>query len=136
MAGLPQAAAGPTPPRVRTHLTRRAPVQSRFDIKYLPNTTTPAGNVEFHYNVGNINFKSNGLDFLVVTSEPRAQIQGTGTINGSTACQFTLDAWAGSFQPSKVDAFGITIFNCAGATGNQYSLPTTPTTKGSIKIHQ
>jgi hypothetical protein len=115
--------------------TGSGPVTFGFNVKYLPNTTTPAGDVEFHYNSGNINFKSTGFDFLVVTSEPRAQLQGTGTINGNTTCAFAIDAWSGSFQPGNVDAFGITIFNCGGATGNRYNLPTAPITQGSIKIH-
>ena len=106
-----------------------------FSAKYLPNSTTPSGDVEFHYNAGSINFKSTSLTVLVVTSEPRAQLQGTGTINGSTSCQFSLDAWQGSFQPGNTDAFGIRIYNCGGATGDRYNLATKPTSQGSIKIH-
>ena len=113
------------------------PVTFAFNPKYLPNNSTvPAGDLEFHYNAGNMIFKSTGWDFLVVTNGNRAQAQGTGTINGSTVCKFSLDAWNASFQPGNVDAFGLTIFNCDGGTGNRYVLPTAPITKGSIKVHQ
>jgi hypothetical protein len=113
------------------------PVTFAFNPKYLPNNpTTPSGSLEFHYNAGNIVFKSTSWDFLVVTNGNRAQAQGTGTINGTTTCKFSLDAWNQSFQPSNVDAFGLTIFNCDGGSGNRYSLTTAPITKGSIKVHQ
>jgi hypothetical protein len=113
------------------------PVTFAFNPKYLPNNpTVPSGDLEFHYNAGNIVFKSTGWDFLVVTNGNRGQAQGTGTINGSTVCKFSLDAWNASFQPGNVDAFGLTIFNCAGGSGNRYVLPTAPITKGSIKVHQ
>jgi len=112
------------------------PVTFGFNVKYLPHDTVPSGDVEFHYDAGNINFKSTGFDFLVVTSEPRAQIQGTGTINGTITCKFTIDAWSGSFLPGHVDAYGMTIYNCNSGTANRYNLATAPTTKGSIKIHQ
>jgi len=113
------------------------PVTFAFNPKYLPNNpNVPQGDFEFHFNADNINFKSTGYDFLVVTNGNRAQAQGTGTINGSTVCKFSIDAWNASFQPGNVDAFGLTIFNCGGGTGNRYVLPTGPITKGSIKIHQ
>jgi len=117
--------------------TGSGPATFAFNPKYLPNNpTVPSGDLEYHYNAGNIIFKSTGWDFLVVTNGNRAQAQGTGTINGSTVCKFSLDAWNSSFQPGNVDAFGLTVFNCAGGSGNRYVLPTAPITKGSIKIHQ
>src|SRR5262249_46571430 len=71
--------------------TTSGPVTFGFNVKYLPGTTTPAGSVEFHYNAGNINFHSTGFDFLVATTSPlRAQVQGTGTINGTSTCKFTV----------------------------------------------
>jgi hypothetical protein len=113
------------------------PITFAFDLKYLPNNqTVPSGDLEFHYNAGNIVFKSTGWDFLVVTNGNRAQAQGTGTINGTTSCKFSVDAWDSSFQPGNVDAFGLTIYNCAGGSGNRYNLVTAPTTNGNIKVHQ
>jgi hypothetical protein len=109
-----------------------------FNSKYLPGRSTPDGNLEFQFKAGNLNFKSTSMDWLVVTGEPRAQFQGTGTINGATVCKFAVDAWAGSFQQmtaSNVDALGLRIFSCAGG-GDRYSLPATPLKQGSIIIHK
>jgi hypothetical protein len=100
------------------------------------NSNIPAGNLEFHYGAGNIDFKSTSWDFLVVTNGNRGQAQGTGTINdGASTCKFSLDAWDNSFQPGNVDAFGFTIFNCDGGTNTRYSLTAAPITKGSIVVH-
>ena len=98
--------------------------------------TVPKGNLEFHYNAGNINLKDNSFDFLVVTGGSRAQIQGTGTVNGTSVCKFLIDAYDSSFGPNNVDAFGLRIFNCDGGTGDRYNLLTTPTTKGKIQVRQ
>jgi hypothetical protein len=106
-----------------------------FNFKYLPNSTTPSGDLEFQFKAGNLDFKSTSLDFLVVTGEPRAQVQGTGTINGGLVCKFQLDAWSGSFQPGNVDALGFAIYNCSDGS-NRYTLPTAPTSNGRIQIHQ
>lgn len=112
------------------------PVTFAFNPKYLPNNSNvPAGDLEFHYNAGSIDFKSMGWDFLVVTNGNRGQAQGTGMLNGTSTCKFSLDAWDNSFQPGNTDAFGLTIFNCDGGTGNRYSLATAPITKGSIVVH-
>jgi hypothetical protein len=113
-----------------------------FVSKYLPGTTTPAGNLEFQFQEGNLNFKSTSMELLVVTAEPRAQFTGTGTINGTTACKFDVDAWDASFgtgQP-KVDAFGLKIHSCDPGGGQpsftRYNLAPTTLTKGNIVIHQ
>src|SRR5262249_46290204 len=123
-----------------TGSTATGPVTFGFNAKYLAGTTTPQGNVEFQFKAGNINFHATSVTALIVTSEPRARILGSGTINGSTPCSYQVDAWNNSFVPSPgaapVDAFGIEISSCGGATGDFYNLPTTPLTKGSIVIHQ
>lgn len=112
-----------------------------FVSKYLKGSNTPSGNLEFHFDAGNLHFKSTSMDWLVVTGEPRAQFHGTGTINGTSVCQFAVDAWDNSFGTgsSKVDAFGIKIYSCnSGGNGNgdRYSIDATPLTGGSIIIHK
>src|SRR5205823_1558598 len=42
-----------------------------FVSKYLPNSNTPSGNLEFQFKEGNLNFKSTSMDWLVVTGQPR-----------------------------------------------------------------
>jgi hypothetical protein len=113
------------------------PVTYGFNAKYPPGATVPTGNLEFHYKSGDIKFKDTGFDFIVVVpNSNRAQIQGTGVLNGDTVCKFMIDAWDGSFIPDKVDAFGLRIYDCTGAPRDRYNLPATPVTKGSIQVHQ
>jgi hypothetical protein len=106
-----------------------------FNSKYLPGRNTPDGNLEFQFKAGNLNFKSTIMDWLVVTGEPRAIFRGFGTINGATVCKFEVDAWDGSFSSSKLDAFGLKIFSCAGG-GDRYNLAATPLKQGNIIIHK
>ena len=118
------------------HPTGSGPVTFAFNPKYLPNNSTvPAGDLEFHYDTGNIDFKSTSWDFLVVTAGTHAQAQGSGKINNTNVCKFFLDAWDSSFQPGNVNAVGLRIYNCDGATGDRYNLPTTPATRGNIVVH-
>jgi hypothetical protein len=105
-----------------------------FNAKYHTDGTLD-GSLEAHFNAGNLIFKSTGSVVLVVTNEPRARYQGTGTINGGVVCSFTVDAWSGSFQPGNVDAFGLTITSCSSG-GDRFNLPAAHTTRGSVKIHQ
>jgi galactose oxidase-like protein len=110
-----------------------------FVSKYLPGASTPSGNLTFQFRAGNLNFKSTTMDWLVVTGQPRAIFQGTGTVNGTNTCKFQVDAWDNSFSASKVDAFGIKIHSCGAggdANGNRYSIDPTPLSGGSIIIHQ
>ena len=111
------------------------PARFGFVSKYLPGRSVPDGDLEFQFQAGSLNFKSTSMDWLVVTGEPRGRFQGTGTINGGTACKFVVDAWDASFAPGGVDAFGLRIFSCAGG-GDRYSLDATPLTKGSTIIHR
>ncbi|MBI3667315.1 MAG: hypothetical protein HY236_14000, partial [Acidobacteria bacterium] len=117
------------------------PASFGFVSKYLKGASTPSGNLEFQFQAGNLNFKSSSMNWLVVTGQPRAQFQGTGTINGTSVCKFQVDAWDNSFPSGGafVDAFGIKIYSCnsgGDVNGNRYSIDATPLTKGSILIHK
>jgi hypothetical protein len=117
------------------------PATFGFVSKYLKGTSTPSGNLEFHFDAGNLHFKSTSMDWLVVTGEPRAQFHGTGTINGASVCQFAVDAWSKSFRSTNgsVDAFGIKVYSCnsgGDGNGNRYSIDHTPLSGGSIIIHK
>ena len=111
------------------------PVTYGFNVKQLPGDVVPSGNFEFHYKAGAIDFKEDSFDFQVLSNGNHAQIQGTGTLNGTTSCKFAIDAYAASFPPNNVDAFGLRIFNCGGGSGDRYNLPATAVTKGNIVIH-
>jgi hypothetical protein len=112
-----------------------------FVSKYLKGATTPSGNLEFHFQAGNLHFQSTSMDWLVVTGEPRAQFHGRGTFDGTNVCQFAVDAWDNSFPSTNgpVDAFGIKIYSCnsgGDSNGNRYSTGATPLSGGSIIIHK
>jgi hypothetical protein len=119
-----------------TNPTGSGPVTFGFNSKYGPGDSVPSGNFEFHYKAGNLDFKQDSYDFMVVTNGNRAQIQGTGTLNKTSVCKFAIDAYDNSFLPGNVDAFGLTIYNCDGGTTTRYALPVTPTTKGNIEVRQ
>src|SRR5205085_5188338 len=69
------------------------PVTYGFNAKQLPGDVVPSGNLEFHYKAGGIDFKDSSFDFQVVTNDNHAQIQGTGTLNGTSTCKFAIDAY-------------------------------------------
>lgn len=117
------------------------PATFGFVSKYLPGANTPSGNLEFHFDAGNLHFKSTSMDWLVVTGQPRGQFHGIGMINGSIVCQFAVDAWSKSFPtPSgQVDAFGMKVYSCnsgGDSMGSRYSIDATPLSSGSIIIHK
>jgi hypothetical protein len=117
--------------------TGSGPVTYGFNAKSEPGSSVPTGNLEFHYKAGNVKFKGSSFDLLVIVpNSNRAQMQGTGVLNGDTVCKFMIDAWDGSFIPDNVDAFGLRIYDCTGAPGDRYNLPATPVTKGNIQVHQ
>jgi len=108
-----------------------------LNVRYLPRSTSPSGNLEFQFSAGDINFRSAGFNWLVVTSEPRARFQGTGNINGTTSCKFKADVWDGSYQPGNLDALGLEIYDCGGMfAGPRYELAVTPLLQGSAQVHR
>ena len=114
--------------------TASGPLTFGFNAKYQSDGMLH-GALEVQFKAGNLNFHGTTSSFLVVTSEPRAQYQGTGTINGGTVCSFLVDVWDNSFQPGSVDAFGLRIFGCSDGN-DRFNLSAVPTTKGSVVIHQ
>ena len=115
-----------------------------FVSKYLPGKSVPAGNTEFQFKAGNLNFKSTSYDWLVVAGA-RAQYQGSGTINGSGDYEFTLTAIDGQVSGGGgVDKFRLKIRQ-KGSGGVIYDNqqgdadsadPTTALGGGSIQIHK
>ena len=90
-----------------------------FVVKYKKGaTTTPEGQLEFVYHVGNFNIHSTNYEWLVVTNQNRAMFQGLATIDGEVglypfwveardgdnsggnqADRFTIKIWAPSEDP-------------------------------------
>ena len=74
-----------------------------FVSKYQKGQPTPAGNTEFQFKAGNLNFHSESYDWLVIAG-PKAMYKGTGTINGTGEYGFMLSA-----TDSDPDLFRIKI---------------------------
>ena len=67
--------------------------RARFSFRamYRGDAPTPSGRFKFRFRAGPIKFRSNGLDWLVITAN-RAQIGGTGTLDGAGGYAFSLTA--------------------------------------------
>ena len=115
-----------------------------FVSKYQRGATTPTGQTQFQFQVGNLDFHSTSYDWLVVAGA-RAQYKGTGTVNGTGTYKFLLTAVDGQ-RPGGggVDKFRIKIWDAAtGVVAYDNGLgppdsadPTTPLGGGSIVIHK
>lgn len=112
-----------------------------FVSKYRRGASTPTGETEFQYQVGNLNFHSSDYDWLVV-SGARAQYKGSGTINSTGNYGFLLTAIDGAVA-GGADRFRMKIWDKSTNSAvydNQLAAPdgSDPTTViggGAIVIH-
>jgi len=81
-----------------------------FVSKYKKGATAPGGHTTFIFEAGNLNFRSDSYQWMVVTQGGnRAQFKGSGTINGALApgnVPYHFMLWAGDDNP---DTFRIKI---------------------------
>jgi hypothetical protein len=118
-----------------------------FNSKYKAGASTPTGETEFNFQVGNLNFHSSVYSWLVVSGF-KSQYKGTGTINGAGKYSFTLTAYDGDLTGGGgVDKFRIRITDDNNANAvvfdNRILSPTDIDTAdpqaiagGSIVIHK
>ncbi len=79
--------------------------------KYQKGATAPTGNTEFQFQAGSFMFRSDSYDWLVVAGA-KAQLKGTGSINGVSGYSFLLTATDGQVNGGGgVDKFRIKIWN-------------------------
>jgi hypothetical protein len=82
-----------------------------FVSEYKKGASTPDGNTEFQFKAGDLNFHSDGYDWLVVAGH-KAMYKGTGTVNGGGDYGFLLSAIDADLTPSTdVDLFRIKIWD-------------------------
>lgn len=113
-----------------------------LDIKY--HSTTPTGQTEFQFQAANIDLHSTSYDYLVVTS-PKAQFQGSGTINRAGNFGFLVSAIEGDLSGGGgTNKIRIKIWDKNNGNAVVYDSqigdpdtadPTTVLGGGSIKIH-
>jgi hypothetical protein len=115
-----------------------------FVSKYKKGANVPTGNTEFHFKVADLKFKSDSYQWLVVAG-PKAQFNGTGTINGEGEYGFMLTAIDGEINGGGgEDKFRIKIWDVATDLviyDNKIDAaddadPDTVLGGGSIKIHK
>ncbi len=112
-----------------------------FVSRYQNGATTPSGNTEFNFQVGNLHFHSTRYDWLVV-SGAKVRFKGSGTINGAGDFAFLVSAVDGALNGSA-DTFrmqisdkttGIIIYDSEMGSGNG-APATTVLGGGRIVIH-
>jgi hypothetical protein len=113
-----------------------------FVTRYQKGATVPTGQTEFQFKIANLNFRGTSYQWLVV-SGPKAQIKGSGTINGAGDYGFMLIASDGQINGSA-DKFRIRVVD--RATGNivydnqmgadDTADPTTIIGGGNLVIHK
>ena len=132
----PQGAYGPDP-----LLTGKA--SFGFVSRYQKGSLLPSGDTEFNFKVANLNFRSTGYDWLVV-SGTKAMYKGVGTINGVAGYRFLLSAIDGNLSGGGgVDKLRIKIwsdgnglvYDNMASTGDEAD-PLQGIEGGSIVIHK
>lgn len=126
------------------HPTLTGKANFGFNAKYKKDGALKS-QIEFHFHAGRLNFHSETPSVLVV-SGVRAQIRGTGTVNGASGFGVILTVTDGDLPGgSGVDRFRIKIFdlttnaviydNVPGASDDIDLANPQPIGAGSIKIH-
>ncbi|MBD0330689.1 MAG: PKD domain-containing protein [Thermoleophilia bacterium] len=87
-----------------------------FTARYVANAGAPAGKAEFQFKAARLNFHSAAYRWLVL-SGAKAQLRGTGTVNGSGSYGFLLTVTDGQ-RPGGggVDAVRLKIWRAADGT--------------------
>ncbi len=85
-----------------------------FVAKYKKGQSTPDGNTQFQFKAGNLNFKSNSYEWLVVAGA-NAKFKGEGSINGAGSYNFMITSRDGNLVGGgQPDAFRIKIWDAGG----------------------
>ena len=113
-----------------------------FISKYKKGASTPIGNTEFQFKMGNLDFHSDNYQWLVIAG-PHAKYKGNGTINGMGDYGFMLTATDSNINGGgDSDAFRIKIWNETESIvydnepfNEDDANATTSISGGSIQIH-
>lgn len=115
-----------------------------FDAKYPKGMAVPTGTTTFTFDTAGMTFTSTSYEWLVI-SGAKAQLKGSGTINGSGAFGFWLTAWDSNLAGgAKPDLFRMRIWD-KGSNDVVYDSqpgavedadPITPLGGGSIVLHK
>ncbi len=114
----------------------------KFGINAKYKNSTPEGKTKFNFKEANFNFESTSYQWYVIIGN-KAQLKGTGVINGSGNYNFFLTAIdTGEPEGERTDTLRMKITDTNGSIiyDNQPGTPDTadpiaPLQNGSIKIH-
>jgi DNA/RNA endonuclease G (NUC1)/PKD repeat protein len=85
-----------------------------MDVKYLPGSETPAGDVSFRMQAGGLDFTSGELSWLVVTNG-RAMVSGSGTVAGRAGTvSFIATAIEGPLSGGRDDRMRLKVWDADG----------------------
>jgi hypothetical protein len=101
-----------------------------FVSKYKKGSIIPECSLEFQFKPGNLNFKSNGCDYLVIAGST-ATFKGVGTVNGAGNYGFVLSSTEGS-----PGTFDIRIWDINNGDQVVYDNQGTPLSGGTVVIHK
>ncbi len=115
----------------------------KFGVQAKYKGNTPEGKTKFNFKEADLDFESTSYEWYVITGN-KAQLKGTGAINGSGNYNFLLTAIdTGEPEGKRTDTLRMKITDANGAIiyDNQTEAsdttgPTTAITNGSIKIHK
>lgn len=121
-----------------------------FDARYDAGATVPTGQLEFHFEAADIDFHSAEYEWLVVAGN-RAQVLGSGTIDGLGNYGFLVTVTDGQLPDGQEDYFRIWIWDKDNSNALVYDTqtwywgeggrawlpqdPLTPLAGGDIVIH-
>ncbi len=99
-------------------------IEFEFDAKYRKDATLPSGNTNIRLQAAGVRFQSSVYEWLVVSGN-RAQIQGSGQINGKGDYRILLTAIDGKVRDgNRIDKVRIKIWNKADGTVIYDNAPT------------
>ena len=112
---------------------------------YHKGTLVPSGQTEFQFQAGSLNFHVTAYDWLVVLTNGKAQMKGSGAVNGGGSFGFLLTAVDGK-ATGGASKFRMKIWDKnAGNAGVYDSVPggpddidlanPQPVASGSIVVH-
>jgi len=127
------------------NLTLAGQANVGLNVKYQKGTLVPSGDTEFQFQTGNLNFHVTGFDWLVVTTNGKAEFRGSGTINGGGNYGFLVIVVDGKATngPSKFrikiwdkNAGNAVVYdNVPGASEDIDLANPQPVASGSIVVH-
>jgi PKD repeat protein len=135
-------------PEITSSASATGKATFQFNPKYLPGDTGPVpgtGKVAFRFPAASFRLDSTALEWLVVTTDGKAAVKGTATVNGATGYGFVLYAYddpdklrlvVWSLAQGPVPGSDVVYDNVPGAAFDVDAANPQPIAHGAITIHR